>query len=91
MPLVRRLPKRGFQNPFRVEFEVVNVGQLNIFEPGSEVTIEALKARRLVRRDLPVKILGEGDLDRPLTVHAHKFSKQAQAKIEAAQGKAEVQ
>ena len=91
MPLVRRLPKRGFKNPFRVEYEVVNVGQLNVFEPGADVTVEALKRQRLVRRDLPVKILGEGDLDRALTVHAHKFSKQAQAKIEAAQGRAELQ
>jgi large subunit ribosomal protein L15 len=91
MPLVRRLPKRGFKNPFRVEYEVVNVGQLTVFEPGTEVTPELLKAHRLVRRDLPIKILGEGEIDRPLTVRAHKFSKQAQAKIEAAQGKVEVQ
>jgi large subunit ribosomal protein L15 len=91
MPIVRRLPKRGFKNPFRVEYEVVNVGDLNVFDPGTEVTVELLKARRLVRRNLPVKILGEGELDRALTVHAQKFSKQAVEKIEAAQGKAEVQ
>jgi large subunit ribosomal protein L15 len=91
MPLVRRLPKRGFKNPFRVEYEVVNVGQLTIFEPGTEVTPELLRERRLVRRNLPVKILGEGELDRPLTVRAQKFSAQARAKIEAAHGTAEVQ
>ena len=90
MPLIRRLPKRGFKNPFRVEYEVVNVGQLNLFEPGTEVTTDMLRARRLVRRNLPVKILGDGELERPLTVHAQKFSKSARAKIEAAQGKAEV-
>lgn len=91
MPLTRRLPKRGFKNPFRVEFEVVNVGQLNLFDPGTEVTTDLLKARRLVRTNLPVKILGEGELDRSLTVKAQAFSKSAIAKIEAAQGKAEVQ
>jgi large subunit ribosomal protein L15 len=61
MPLQRRIPKRGFKNPFRIEYEVVNVGDLNRFEPGTEVTPEVLKAARLVRRALPVKILGEGD------------------------------
>jgi large subunit ribosomal protein L15 len=90
MPLVRRLPKRGFKNPFRVEYEVVNVGQLNIFEPGTEVTPELLRARRLVRRDLPVKILGEGELDRPLVVRAQAFSASAREKIVAASGTAEV-
>lgn len=90
MPLTRRMPKRGFKNPFRVGFEIVNVGQLNVFDPGTEITPELLKARRLVRRNLPVKILGDGDLDRSLTVRAQAFSKSALAKIEAAQGKAEV-
>lgn len=90
MPLVRRLPKRGFKNPFRVEYEVVNVGQLNIFEPGTEVTPELLRQRRLVRRDLPIKILGEGELDRPLTVRAQAFSASAREKIAAASGTAEV-
>ncbi|CAB1129929.1 ribosomal protein L15 [Candidatus Hydrogenisulfobacillus filiaventi] len=90
MPLVRRLAKRGFVNPFRVEYEVVNVGALNIFEPGTEVTPELLRNRRLVRRPLPVKILGEGELDRPLVVRAQAFSASARAKIEQAAGKAEV-
>lgn len=90
MPLQRRIPKRGFKNPFRIEYEVVNVGDLNRFEPGTEVTPEVLKAARLVRRALPVKILGEGEIDRPLTIKAQAFSKSALAKIEAAQGHAEV-
>lgn len=90
MPLQRRLPKRGFTNPFRVEFEVVNLGDLNVFEAGSTVTIDLLKKHRLVRRNLPVKILGDGSLDRPLTVQANAFSKTALEKIEAASGRAEV-
>jgi large subunit ribosomal protein L15 len=90
MPLVRRLPKRGFKNPFRVEYEVVNVGQLNRFEPGTEVTPDLLRAHRLVRRKGPVKILGEGELDRPLVVKAAAFSESAVAKITAASGRAEV-
>ncbi len=91
MPLIRRLPMRGFQNPFRVEYEVVNVGQLNVFPAGTDVTTDLLRERRLVRRPLPVKILGEGDLDRALVVHAQKFSGTAREKIEAAQGRAEVE
>ncbi|WP_053961144.1 50S ribosomal protein L15 [Sulfobacillus thermosulfidooxidans] len=90
MPLQRRLPKRGFVNPFRVEYEVVNVGDLNQFEANTVVTIELLKNRRLVRRNLPVKILGEGELDRPLTVQVNAFSKSAKEKIEAVSGRAEV-
>jgi len=91
MPLIRRLPMRGFQNPFRVEYEVVNIGQLNVFPPHTDVTTELLRQHRLVRRRLPVKILANGDLDRPLIVHAHKFSEAARSKIEAAQGRAEVE
>lgn len=90
MPLQRRLPKRGFINPFRVEYEVVNLEDLNRFDPGTEVTPELLRQARLVRRPLPVKILGDGEIDRPLTVRAQKFSKTAIAKIEAAQGRVEV-
>ena len=90
MPLQRRLPKRGFVNPFRVEYEVVNLADLNRFDAGTEVTPEVLKTARLVRRNRPVKILGEGEIDRPLVVRAQAFSKSAVAKIEAAQGRAEV-
>lgn len=90
MPLQRRLPKRGFKNPFRVEYEVVNLGDLNQFDPNTEVTIDLLKARRLVRQDRPVKVLGDGEIDRPLVVRVNAYSKTAVAKIEAASGRAEV-
>jgi len=91
MPLQLRSPKRGFHNPFRQVFDVVNVGRLVVFAPGSEVTPEVLAAERLVSgRDSRVKILGEGALDRPLVVRAHQFSAGALRKIEEAGGKAEV-
>ncbi len=90
MPLQRRLPKRGFKNPFRVEFEVVNVEALNRFDPDTVVTVDLLKKHRLVRRNLPVKILGTGDLSRALVVQANAFSQSAKHKIEAASGRAEV-
>jgi len=91
MPLVRRLPKRGFTNIFRKEFAIVNVGQLDRFPTGSEVTPEVLIAEGVVSqvRD-GVKILGDGSLSRKLTVRAHKFSKKAQEVIEAAGGTCEV-
>lgn len=90
MPLQRRIPKRGFKNPFRVEFEVVNLQELNRFAPDTVVTIELLKQHRLVRRNMPVKILGDGAIDRALVVQANAFSKSAKEKIEAASGRAEV-
>ncbi|MBX5464030.1 MAG: 50S ribosomal protein L15 [Clostridia bacterium] len=92
MPLQRRLPRRGFNNArFRKEYATVNVGALNVFEAGSEVTPELLRQRRLVRKLLDgVKILGDGELEQALTVRAHAFSQTARAKIEAAGGKAEV-
>ncbi len=90
-PLIKRLPsKRGFYSKFRTSYSIVNVQQLNGFEAGTEVTFEALLAVGLVESaKLPVKILGEGDLERALTVKANKFSASAKAKIEAAGGKAE--
>lgn len=89
--MIKRLPeKRGFYNKFKTIYSVVNVAQLNGFEAGTEVTPEALLAVGLVESGtLPVKILGEGDLERALTVRANKFSASAKAKIEAAGGKAE--
>jgi len=91
MPLARRLPKRGFTNIFRVEYQVVNVGQLASFESGSEIDPDLLRNRRLVRRKGdPVKILGGGDLALPLTVKAHAVSDAARRKIEAAGGKIEL-
>jgi large subunit ribosomal protein L15 len=91
LPLIKRLPrKRGFTNIFRVEFSIVNMKELNTFESGSEVTPESLIAAGLVKSlNQPVKILADGEIDRPLTVKAHKFSATAKAKIEAAGGTAE--
>ena len=92
MPLQRRLPKRGFHNPFRVEFAVVNLGQLEArFEAGAVVDAAALHARGLVRgARRPIKILADGELKKPLTVKAEKFSAKARARLEAAGGTAEV-
>ena len=91
LPLIRRLPqKRGFTNMFRIEYSVVNTDKLNIFESGSEVTPEILIAAGLVKSlRQPVKVLGGGDVTRPLLVKAHKFSAAAKAKIEAAGGSVE--
>src|SRR3972149_5093340 len=91
MPLIRRLPKRGFTNIFRKEFVIVNVGQLERFPAGSEITPDVLLAEGVVSqlRD-GVKILGDGTLSRKLTVRAHKFSKKAQEVIEEAGGSCEV-
>ena len=90
MPLHRRLPKRGFVNIFRKEYRTVNVERLNGLEAGTEVTPEVLQAAGLVSKGrLDVKILGHGELSVALTVKAHKFTKTAVQKIEAAGGKAE--
>ena len=91
LPLIKRLPrKRGFVNIFRVEYNIVNLNKLNIFEPGSEVTPEALVAAGVVKSlRHPIKILAEGDINHPLIVRANKFSAAAKAKIEAAGGKVE--
>jgi len=88
MPLFRRLPKRGFNNArFATRFATVNVGQLDGFEDGAEVGPDILLARGLIgKSEGGVKILGDGDLTRKLTVKAHRFSKSAKAKIEAAGG-----
>jgi large subunit ribosomal protein L15 len=92
MPLHRRVPKRGFHNPFRVEYAVVNLDTLaEVFETGSSVTPELLRERGLVRlAHAPVKVLGRGDISKQLTVHAHKFSGSAAKKIAAAGGAAEL-
>ncbi len=91
LPLIKRLPqKRGFVNIFRVEYNIVNLNKLNIFEPGSEVTPEVLVAAGVVKSlRHPIKILAEGDINHPLIVRANKFSAAAKAKIEAAGGKVE--
>jgi len=91
MPLIRRLPKRGFTNISRVEYRVINVSDLNRFDIGAVVDVAGLKEKRLVKGKTPlVKVLGDGNIDRALTVKAHKFSKTAREKIVAAGGIAEV-
>lgn len=87
MPLVRRLPKRGFTNIFRTEYAVVNVAQLAPLK--GEVTPEVLLEKGLVRRGYPVKVLGDGELKKALKVKAHRFSRAAREKIEAAGGSCE--
>jgi large subunit ribosomal protein L15 len=91
LPLIKRLPrKRGFTNIFRMQYSIVNMDKLNLFEPGSEVTPEKLLAAGAVESlRYPIKVLAGGDIDRPLTVKANKFSAAAKAKIEAAGGKVE--
>jgi large subunit ribosomal protein L15 len=87
MRLVRRLPKRGFTSPTRREFLAVNVGDLERFDAGAEVTLEALRRAGLAKgAPAGVKILGNGELGRKLTVRAQAFSASARAKIEAAGG-----
>ncbi len=92
MPLLRRLPQRGFSNAdWRVEYEVVNVGDLSRFRKGSVVTAVELAAAGFIAGPAShVKILGDGELAVALTVRAHRFSKQAQTKIDAAGGKTEL-
>ena len=91
MPLYRRIPKRGFTNIWGTEYSTLNVGDLNRFEDGAVVTPAAIKEAGLVKQIKDgIKILGNGDLEKNLTVQAHKFSKTAIEKIESAGGKAEV-
>ncbi len=91
MPLSRRLPKRGFTNIFAKEYSIVNVGDLERFDSGTEVTAQLLKEQRLIRKVTDgVKILGNGELTKKLTVKAAKFTKTAAEKIAAAGGTAEV-
>ena len=90
MPLHRRVPKRGFTNIFRVEYDVVNLVDLDRFEAGASVTPETLAGARLARKSRLVKILGNGEIKKVLNVSAHKFSASAKARIEAAGGRCEV-
>ncbi len=90
MPLARRLPKRGFHNIFGTENAIVNVSELNVFEDGAVVTVADMVEAGLVKKTLDgVKILGNGELTKKLTVQAAAFSASAKEKIEAAGGKAE--
>ena len=88
MPLYRRLPKRGFTNIFRKEYEVINLGQLIKLKNESPITPVVLKSKGMIHKINLVKILGNGELTKAVTVHAHKFSKSAKEKIEKSGGKA---
>ncbi|MCT4565504.1 MAG: 50S ribosomal protein L15 [Maledivibacter sp.] len=92
MPLYRRIPKRGFSNyPFKKQWTIVNIEELNAFEEGTVITPELLKETGMIKKfNDGVKILGDGQLEKKLTIKAHKFSQSAIEKIEAAGGKAEV-
>ena len=91
MPLYRRVPKKGFTNIFRTEYATVNVGQLEVFDNGTVVTAAMLKEAKIIRKTLDgVKVLGNGELTKKLTVEAAKFTASAKEKIEALRGKAEV-
>ena len=92
LPLFRRLPKRGFSNArFKTEYATINLSDLNKFEDGAVVTPELLKEMGLVKNQLDgIKVLGNGTLEKKLTVKAHKFSSSAQEKIESLGGKIEV-
>jgi len=87
MPLQRRLPKQGFKNLFRVKYGIVNLKVIvDKFGEQAEIKIEDFYAKGLVKKGLPVKVLGVGELDKPLRVTAHKFSQSAKTKIEQAGG-----
>jgi large subunit ribosomal protein L15 len=91
MPLIRRLPKYGFKNPFRTEYGIVNLKTLAELETTEAITPEFLAKEGIIKRKGQlIKILGLGDLARPIVVQAHKFSKSAESKIQAAGGRAEV-
>lgn len=92
LPLYRRIPKRGFSNKrFKTEYAVINVEDLNIFEDGTVVTPVLLKEQKIVKKQLDgIKVLGEGTLEKKLTIQANKFSKTAMEKIKESGSKAEV-
>ncbi len=90
LPLYRKLPKRGFKNRFAVNYAIVNVADLNKFEDGSVVDLAALLEKKIVRKELDgLKVLGNGELTKKITVKATVFSASAKEKIEAAGGKTE--
>ena len=91
MPLIRRLPKFGFTNPFRIEYAIVNIKSFEQWTGVDTITPQAMVDAGLVKRkQLPIKILGSGELKKSLVIQAHKFSKSAEAKIQAAGGRVEV-
>ncbi len=91
LPLIKRLPrKRGFTNIFKVRFSLVNVEDLGVFDPNTEVDIEKMIQSKIIKTgNKPVKVLARGELDRPLTVVANKFTQAARQKIESAGGRVE--
>lgn len=91
MPLIRKLPKGGFKNPNRIEYQVVNLGDLDRFEAGALVTPESLKETKLARKGgVRIKLLGDGAIDRPLEIKVHAASSSAREKVEAAGGSIEL-
>jgi large subunit ribosomal protein L15 len=91
MPLHRRIPKRGFHNPFGVRYSVINLEELNVFPAGETVTPDLLRAHGFIRRATDsIKVLGDGELTTKLTIHAHAFSATAKEKITKAGGTFEV-
>jgi large subunit ribosomal protein L15 len=90
MPLARRLPKRGFRNPFREEYQILNLNTLERFDSGSVVDADVLRNAGLVRGKKRIKILADGELTKTLIVKAHAFSQKAREKISALGGSAEV-
>jgi len=91
MPLHRRLPKRGFTNIFKKQYALINIKDLNRFDPNSTLDLEALKNARLVKKEKDgIKLLGDGEISHPVVIKIHKVSKIAREKIEAAGGKVEV-
>lgn len=91
MPLIRRIPKRGFTNIFKTEYTIINIDQLNKFKNGSKVTIDDMLNCRVARKlQDGIKILGNGEATKKLTVQCNKISNSAKSKIESAGGKVEV-
>ncbi len=91
MPLIRRVPKRGFSNFTRKEYAIINLGELNRFEENTEITPELLRQEGLIKKNMEgIKVLGDGEILKPFTIKAHRFSQKALEKIATAGGKAEV-
>jgi large subunit ribosomal protein L15 len=90
MPLQRRLPKRGFRSPFKKQFAIIHVGDLNRFPKDTVVELNLLIQSGLLRKEEPVKLLSDGELQHPLTVRVHQVSKAALKKVESASGRVEV-
>jgi large subunit ribosomal protein L15 len=90
MPLQRRLPKRGFRSPFKKHFAIIHVGDLNRFPKDTVVELDLLLQSGLIKREEPVKLLSDGELQHPLIIRVHQASKAALKKVESASGRVEV-